>query len=64
MVDRLAKTDMGRELGLCTFWEGRAGAETYLPTKRHHGSSSRLTITDMGRKLGALCLLDVELGPI
>jgi len=36
----------------------------YLPSKWHLGPSSRLTNTDMGRKLGVLCPFgEGELGP-
>ena len=59
----LATLDMGQNLGagwLCLFFWGSwdpiehkvALAEIYLPTKWHFDPSSRLTTTDIGRKLG------------
>jgi len=67
----MATIDMGRKLAYVPF--GVAGsphntmwpswAEAYLRTKWHLDPSSRLAATDMGRKLGSLCPLGMELGP-
>ena len=49
--------EMGPHLTQCGW------AETYLRTKRHVDPSSRLTTTDMGRKVGAVVpLFGGELG--
>ena len=66
MGDRLATIDMGRKRGdaMPPFGGGSwvpmqhnvAWAEVYLCTKWHLDPSSRLTATDMGRKLWAVPL--------